>query len=240
MKYSIITVCLNAETTIRDTIESVLSQDCQDYEYIIMDGCSRDKTIDIIQEYIVDKRILFFSQHDNGLYDAMNTAIEKSSGDYIIFMNSGDLFYDNYVLKDMKEELNSDFVYGNVVRVFENGKKLERYKNKKILFLLLMGKMMSHQVIFGRAAVLKEMKFNEEYTITADFDMIVRAYTSKRTFHYVDRIISVVENINGISSKSENLEKMREQDDKSLKRNLPLWYVLVFIPKFISRKIRSV
>ena len=86
---------------------------------------------------------------------------------------------------------------------------------------------------------MKQMKFDESYTITADFDLVARAYAEKRVFQYVNRTISIIDNANGISSKKENLELMRQQDDKSIKRNLRVWYYLMLVPKMFVRKVRK-
>ncbi len=98
IKFSIVTVCLNAENTILETIVSVIQQTYVDYEYIIWDGVSEDGTLEIIKENAKEAPICFFSEKDSGLYNAMNKAVKKCKGDYVLFLNSGDAFADREVL----------------------------------------------------------------------------------------------------------------------------------------------
>ena len=97
MKFTIITVVKNDEKNISKTIDSVISQNLNGFEYIIIDGFSSDNTKSIIEQYN-DPRIKFFSINDNSVYEALNYGIKKSIGEYIVMMHSGDLFYDYDVL----------------------------------------------------------------------------------------------------------------------------------------------
>ena len=148
MKYTIVTVCLNAENTIKETIESVLQQTYKDFEYIIMDGMSNDATISIVEEFALDHRVRIYQEKDTGLYNAMNKGIARAKGEYILFMNSGDVFADTEVLAYIQDKLDADFVYGDVIRIFERKKILESYKRTSLFLLLLAGRMMSHQSLF--------------------------------------------------------------------------------------------
>ena len=95
MKLSIITVTYNSEKTLRDTIESVLSQTYTDYEYIIVDGASKDNTINIVKEYEpkFEGRMRWISEPDKGIYDAMNKGIKMSTGDVVSIINSDDFYH---------------------------------------------------------------------------------------------------------------------------------------------------
>ena len=90
--YSIITVCYNSEKTIRDTIKSVLAQKFKNFEYIIIDGCSEDKTLEIIKNFN-DERIKLISEPDKGIADAMNKGVKISQGNWIHILNSDDCYY---------------------------------------------------------------------------------------------------------------------------------------------------
>lgn len=240
MKITIVTVCLNAEKTIKKTIESVLNQSYSNIEYLIIDGKSNDKTIEIIKGYMMDSRIIFVSEKDKGLYNAMNVAIQMSSGDYIIFMNSGDVFCDNKVIADFIQYMYADIVYGNAIRNFQDGSKRETYKGKyKLLCMLLMGRMMCHQAVFTKTVIMKQYGFDEQYRICADYDFILRAKKDKCNMCYINRDVCIVDNVEGISSQKSNYYTMRTEDDRSLKKNMPLLYNLIILPKKVYRIIHD-
>src|SRR5579872_4520766 len=106
MKISIITVCFNSETTIEDTILSVISQDYQNLEYIIIDGNSTDKTLHIINQYS-DKISKIISEKDEGIYFALNKGIDRSTGDIIGILHSDDFYPNNQILSKVCNEFKS-------------------------------------------------------------------------------------------------------------------------------------
>lgn len=238
MKITIVTVCYNAEETIEKTIQSVISQDYKEVEYLIIDGKSTDKTLEIVAKYRDIPYMHVTSERDSGLYNAMNKGICMATGEYILFLNSGDYFCDNTVLSDISGELQSDIVYGNVIRRKEEGEVLEKYPGRyRVFWLLLQGRMVSHQVIFTKTEVMKKCGFDENFKITADYNFLVKAKKNGCTMHYVNRNVSVVENVEGVSSLKENLEIMRKEDDISLREYYPLFYYLLKPIKFIVRRI---
>ena len=128
-KISIVTVCYNAERSIKSTIESVLKQTYTDYEYILIDGKSTDNTYKIVCSY--DKKFKnrgvqyrHISEQDQGIFDAMNKGIQMARGRYINFMNADDKFHDSEVLETLfaNQELDDDVIYGNTVRVSRDEK----------------------------------------------------------------------------------------------------------------------
>ena len=126
MKVSIITTCYNRVNTIRGAIESVLSQDYEDIEYIIVDGASKDGTMDVVNEY--RSRITrIISEPDHGMYEAINKGIRIAQGDVIGLMHSDDFFYDNHVVSRIVEkmkETGADFLYGD--GLFVNSEDTQR------------------------------------------------------------------------------------------------------------------
>lgn len=129
MTVTIITICFNSEAVIKKTIESVLNQTYTDIEYIIIDGASRDKTVEIAESYkdaFADKGIDFkiFSETDKGIYDAMNKGIAKATGELVGLINSGD-FYEPQMLETAVkayEEKPYDIFYGDINLIKDNGK----------------------------------------------------------------------------------------------------------------------
>lgn len=125
---SVITICYNAETGIEKTIQSVINQRFQNYEYLIIDGGSIDKTVPIIEKYR-DKISFYISESDNGIYDAMNKGIRKATGEWLIFMNAGDMFANEYVLNDVFSEkipLDKSFLYSDIYGLRPNGERILR------------------------------------------------------------------------------------------------------------------
>lgn len=245
MKISVITVCLNEERTIRETIESVITQTKLPYEYLIIDGQSKDGTLEIAREYEVQfPWISIFSEKDYGLYEAMNRGTLKSSGDYVVFLNSGDLFYNHLVLErlaDIAGQIKAlpDIFYGDVIRMRGEKKIEEKYGSKASVFwLLLMGRMPCHQTMFTRRQLLEKYPFDYSYQITADYHFLMQCYKNKTTMFPLRYVVAVWESEKGISSQAENLNQMRKEDDRSLKTFYPTWYLLLKPIKFFWRKKR--
>lgn len=241
MKITVVTVCYNSEGTIKKTIESVLEQTYAEIEYIIIDGASTDSTLSFISEYKCDDRLIVISEPDEGLYDAMNKAADIATGEYIIYMNSGDVFADQQVLRDVSIYLDghNDIVYGNTLRVKDKGVVLDKYYTAMApKLLIIQGKMMCHQSMFIRSDIMRKYRYDTSFSITADYDFLVRAIHDKLKFRHADVTVCRIDNIFGISSDVSNMDIMRKQDDISLKTNFPLWYHALRIPKEMVRMIR--
>lgn len=242
MKITVATVCFNSASTIENTIISVINQTYKDIEYIIVDGKSNDSTMDIIERYAERNGIFVISEPDKGLYDAMNKAADIATGDYILYMNSGDVFASDDAVEKVVPFLlkEPDMCYGNVIRIKKDREHLETYHGKyKEMKLVLQGKMMCHQSMFTRVETMRKYRFDLDYSITADYDFLVRLLRDKRKIQYANVTISKVDNIEGISSLSENLNTMRRQDDTSLKTNFHIWYYLLFVPKGLIRLLKK-
>ncbi len=181
MKVSIITVCFNSEEFIRDTIESVLSQDHSEIEYIIIDGLSKDNTMHIVTEY-QSKIAKIVSEPDQGIYDAMNKGIQLATGDVIGILNSDDFFEDTQVISDVVNCFNSapeaSLVFGDVVFVDPlNTQKITRfYSSKKFRsWKLRFGWMPPHPAtFFKKTAYDKYGLYSQQYKISADYELFVR------------------------------------------------------------------
>lgn len=179
MLFSIITVCFNSAKTIGETIDSLLSQSCNDYEYIIVDGGSTDGTMDIIKEYEpkFEGRMHWISEQDKGIYDAMNKGIKMAKGEYVNFMNSDDCLEDDCLNKVkcwISEHPGIDIYYGITLNMRHDGQ--EQYLMRVHHSCLCQGKMICHQSIFMSIEVFKKIgDFRINYKIIADHELLLRA-----------------------------------------------------------------
>lgn len=190
MKISIITVCLNSEQTIEQTIKSVIDQNDPDYEYIIIDGDSTDSTLDIIRKYQAYIAILI-SEPDKGIYDAMNKGIALASGDVIGIINSDD-WYEPEILKTVRscfQKSDAGVVYGRLHRVSENGTVSTRIPTdiEKIRYEMEI----PHPTVFIRKEIYEKYgAFQLKYKIASDYDLMLRLYILGVKFKYQDEVFS--------------------------------------------------
>ena len=172
-RYSIITVCYNAEKYIEDTVRSVLMQSCSDYEYIIKDGCSTDHTMEIVHKLCGNnEKVTLIESRDEGIYDAMNAAVLSAGGEYVFFLNAGDKFTDSGVLARTDEFIGcheADIFYGDVIGVGNRKRYLRKYteKNSKMWYYSL-GACLCHQGMFCDRKLFLEKNFDISYRVCAD------------------------------------------------------------------------
>lgn len=206
MKFSIITVCYNEEKGIQATIESVLKQGWKDYEYIIVDGKSSDRTMEIVCKYAEkETQMRWYSERDKGIYNAMNKGIQYAEGDYIYFLNAGDTLCTNNILDGVAETIrdsNADIVFGDIMRRLESGQiSISAYcKGEDLRSYLSKRKNICHQAIFASRESLK-CGFDEQFKICADYDWLCRQVIMGRKTTKVNSII-VDFDIHGVSSQA--------------------------------------
>lgn len=203
--FTIVTVCYNSEKTIERTLKSVLSQEYQKYEYIIVDGGSRDSTIDIVKTYDSPK-LRWISEPDHGIYDAMNKGIRMAKGKYIWLVNSDDWIEPGILtmLYEIVKEKDADIItgYSNIVDI--DGKvrtidKSNRQTFEKRIKSLKMG--LSHPAtIVAKSVYNKIGLYDDRYYISADIDFIIRAYRQGVSFLFLDSVLTNMENA-GISNR---------------------------------------
>ena len=180
MKISIITATYNSEMTVRDTIESILSQDYPDIEYIIIDGASTDETVEIIKSY-ESKIAKFISEPDRGMYDAMNKGIQLATGDVIGILNSDDFYADSNVISNVVNSLResrTDSIFGDLVYVSShNLTKITRYYSSAHFHprLFAYGWMPAHPTFFVKRWAYEQYGlFQTDYKIAADYELLTR------------------------------------------------------------------
>lgn len=195
MKVSVITATYNSGTTLRDTLESVLSQTYSDIEYIIVDGGSTDNTMSMIQEYEsrYNGRLRFVSEPDKGIYDAMNKGIGMATGEVIGILNSDDFYSSADTVETLVGELERnqvDAVFGDIHFVDSDDlDKCVRYYSSAGFrrWKMLLGFMPAHPSFYCRKAVYERFGlFKTSYQVAADFENLLRLiYVSKISIKYV-------------------------------------------------------
>jgi glycosyltransferase involved in cell wall biosynthesis len=195
---SIITACYNSEKTIKDTIESVLNQTYSNIEYIIIDGNSNDETLNIVKSYeekFKAKGILFkwISEPDGGIYDAMNKGIGLASGDFIGILNSDDWYADNAVSEIIRLGTIEDFcvISGKKIKVDVNKVEIKTFQNKKDVKKYIHKTMpLNHPATFLHKSVYEKIGyFNTKYSLSADYDLIFRAFIADAKFVFSDEVL---------------------------------------------------
>lgn len=218
MKVSIITSCFNRTTTIRGAIESVLAQDYNDIEFIVVDGSSTDGSLDIIREY-ADRISIIISEPDHGMYEAINKGIRVATGEIIGLLHSDDFFYDNGVIGRIVERMkrtHADFLYGD--GLFVNPDDTNKVVRNWIgggyrLWKVRHGWLPLHPTCYIRRDVMTRLGlYNESYKIAADSDLLVRyLLTGGLTVTYLNEYV-VRMRMGGLSTDSAKRKKMWEED----------------------------
>lgn len=229
MKISVITVCFNAEDTIKETLYSVESQSYPDVEHIVVDGQSIDKTLEVIKSFQRDS-LKIISEPDSGIYDAMNKGIVAATGDYLFFLNANDKFIHNKVLEIFVEKglsQGKDLVFGTH---FEQCHKTGRYgikrQNNLNKFDLWQSCPVQPTLFYKRELFDRFGTFNTDYKIGGDIDWAVRVLTKEKLdFCYIDSLINVFDT-SGISSESLQL---RQEEMKIIEElYFSKWEIFVF------------
>lgn len=206
-KVSIITICYNSEKTIRHTIESVLSQDYPDVEYIVIDGCSNDNTIKIVNEYR-NKIAKVVCEPDQGIYDAMNKGVANATGDIVGILNSDDFFENSFVISDVLKQFadnpSASLVFGDVVYVeSSNIDRIKRFYSSVNFkaWKLRFGWMPPHPATFIKKAVYERVGiYSIDYKISSDYEYFVRMLLiHKLSYSRVDKVL-VRMRVGGVST----------------------------------------
>ena len=242
MKVSIITVCFNSMSTIRDTIESVLKQDYNDIEYIIIDGNSSDMTLSIINEYNISKVI---SETDLGLYDAMNKGIKLATGDIIGILNSDDLYNSidiiTLIVDQFKNDKDLDILYSDLVYVSKNNtnKIIRKWISKSYYPAFFENaNVPPHPTVFLRNKVYKIAGlFNTNYIFASDYEFLLRIFKKYNFKSYYLNKVTIRMRLGGLTNKSlRNILNGNFEIMKSWKENelyIPKTFLIhKFIVKF--------
>lgn len=227
MLVTIITVCQNSEATIRDTIESVLNQTYNNIEYIIVDGKSNDRTVEVIKSYEerFNKKGINYrwkSEPDKGIYDAMNKGISMVKGGIIGILNSDDWYCQGAISEIVRtnNENTYSIISGKKNKVNTEKKILDTVQNKKNLKKYIHKTMpLNHPATFVHNSVYKKIGlFDTNYKLSADYDFILRAFNSNVKFLFTDEVIVNMRNT-GSTYQLKNIFIIAKEDYEIRKKN---------------------
>jgi putative colanic acid biosynthesis glycosyltransferase len=229
--FSIITITLNNLSGLKKTAHSISSQTLSDYEWIVVDGASKDGTLDFLTELVSTNWI---SEPDDGLYHAMNKGIDKATGQYIIFMNAGDCFSSCDVLEKITPLTHSqpDFIYGDSVE--NNHYKRARHHQK-----INWGMFTHHQSMIYNRPKLGNMRYNTEYHIASDYDLTLRFLKHSQEINYLNYPICIFET-GGLSQKQARLGRNEQFLIRHRNQSQPLvMNVLIYLGQFLRMATRT-
>lgn len=222
-KITILTINYNNLKGLKKTLDSVVNQTWKEYEYIVIDGNSTDGSVDFIES---NKEHIDFwiSEPDTGVYQAMNKGIKKACGEYLLFLNSGDHFYNNAVLENNHEYLkNEDLIYSNL-QVIENGKSFIKEYPEKLSFSYFVKDTLPHPATFiKKEAFEKTNLYNDGLKITADWKFFIDGICKYNlTYKKINTIFSTFY-IGGMSSSPENRSVKYNEIQHVLKNEYPAY-----------------
>ena len=211
MKLSIITINFNNLTGLQKTINSVTTQTWRDFEWIVIDGGSTDGSKELIEKY-QDNFAYWCSEPDKGIYNAMNKGVDKAEGEYLLFLNSGDMLFADSTLSNVFHKNNgSDIVSGLVVRE-DNGKLRRDFYNSIVKQLIL--DTIEHQGTFIKKDLFLSYNYREDLQIVSDWAAWIEWILRKNcSFEYIYEIVAVQE-IDGVSSTK--IDVLNEEREKIL------------------------
>ena len=221
MKYSIITVSLNPGYSLKKTLDSIKAQTYPDYEVIIKDGGSTDNSLAGVPK---DMRYRIIYGTDKGIYDAMNVAVKGAVGDVVLFLNAGDLFYDEHVLEKMAEKIEKQKIKAPFIA---NGDMFSIRANtivkasSKVTPMVCYNYIACHQATLYSVDVVRSNPFNTDYKIRADYDLFLNCFfNEKATFHYLEMPICQYEG-GGYSEKKDNRERDQKEHEEIVQQYIP-------------------
>jgi glycosyltransferase involved in cell wall biosynthesis len=190
-RITIVSINYNMRAELEQTIRSVAAQTYPNLEYIVVDGASNDGSQGVIDRY-AGHITRWISEPDKNLYDAMNKGVEAATGEWLLFMNSGDYFVDDAVVTDMFANASGDddFIYGNVRWRYPN-LNLEWLVRAEAPDVLPYRMFCSHQSLFSRTALLRENPMDLSLLI-ADYDFLMHMFALKKRFRLVDRVVASI------------------------------------------------
>lgn len=239
MKLSIITINYNNKIGLEKTIKSIIGQTYKDFEYIVIDGGSNDGSKEIILEN-ESKITHWISEPDKGIYNAMNKGILKAKGEFILFINSGDILFDENVISKTINQLNLefDFIYGNLCYNKNDKIFMIATPPKKLSFSYFIFESLPHPASFIKRELFeKYFYYNENLKIVSDWEFFIYCICKEnRPYKHIDIIISNFD-FTGVSSSEENYKKIEEESEIVLNNHFNLFKEEIKIIKKYDSKL---
>lgn len=226
MTFSVVVVCLNAGDKLKETIDSVLMQTYDDYEIVIKDGLSSDGSLSILEKepYLENRHIRLFEEKDEGIYDAMNQAVAHTLGDYLVFLNCGDSFFNENVLKNAALYLQTDsegvprICYGDTY----NLKNHVCVNSAPVINgFTCFRHLPCHQSFFYARELCVKKPYDTRYRIRADYDHLLWCFFKEKVpMRYMHFTVSKYEG-GGYSETKENEKRSKNEHKEIVRKYIP-------------------
>ena len=223
-KYTIITINLNNTVGLQKTMQSVFQQSFRDVEYIIIDGGSTDGSISYI-EANNNKLSYWVSEPDAGVYNAMNKGIKKAAGEYLLFLNSGDHFYTDHILKEIEDKLDgTDIIYGDIFLIESSTKSWTGHYPNKLSFQHFVEGSLPHPASFIKRSLFDQVGFyDESLQICADWKFFLDAICRFNvSYKHIDKTIATFYH-DGLSSTGNSAAIIQQEKEGILQRDYLLF-----------------
>lgn len=223
--YSVIVVCLNAGQRLYETVDSILKQSCPDFEVVVKDGGSSDGSVERLEELCCDQRVRVQVRKDNGIYDAMNQAVKLAGGEYYLFLNAGDSFYDQHVLSKITDEIHRleradkkpGIIYGNL---YHKALDTVIYASPEINDFTCYRNVPCHQTCFYHHALFDARGYDAAYNVRADYEHFLWCYYERRAvITYAPVVVAAYEG-GGYSETRENRKRSKRQHREIVVRSM--------------------
>jgi glycosyltransferase involved in cell wall biosynthesis len=233
MKISIVTINKNNANGLLKTVESVCMQTYADIQYIVIDGASTDQSLKVIEPF--QNQISYMvSELDSGIYEAMNKGLQHADGNYVLFLNSGDVLCDNAVIANAASYLSGyDLIYGNMI--LSNKRDVIRKQPDKLSLRHLLRDTIWHPTTFYRTVLIKECQgYNTKLKIAADYDLLLRlVFINHAAIRHIDLAVAVFD-VSGLSSLPQSKSLLMNERYIAQRRNMPFY---VWLPYQLYSKL---
>jgi len=228
LKLSIITINYNDASGLQKTMNSVMNQSFLAFEYIVIDGNSTDASVATIQSY-KDDRLQWISEPDSGIYNAMNKGIVRATGEYLLFLNSGDFLISNTILETIIPKLDSNCSFNSCNLLLDGDNKRVKEHPEQVSFSYIVSNTVSHPSTFIKSEMfVKYGMYNESNKVISDWEFFFKTLgLNGESFHKINETLTVFD-MHGISSNSDNSKLIIEEKEAVYKKYLASIYTSEF------------